>query len=173
MFQTPIADPARLAHKRNLHGGQGPGGFIATNPRWPRQRKGIGHPVEILGHAQIGIIDDIVGAVGAAMAQCRNTSGGQILGVNMIGEHVISLKQGRHAFVQTLKRQAIRGINARRSQDGNGDPSALPPLAQTTLGIDTPASARTFRIEATGFIDTRASTVAINPRRTYVNKPPW
>ena len=147
--------------------------LLPRNARWPGQFEGIGHTVKILGHFQIGIIDDIVNAAGAAVSQCGNAGRRQIIGVNVIGEGIIRIIQGRQTAFQTIQRQTVGGINARCAQDGNGHPGASAPGAKTTFRIYAATSARAFGIRASHFINSCAATITVNPCRTYVNEPPW
>ena len=41
------------------------------------------------------------------------------------------------------------------------------------FGIDPAAGPGALRIEAARFVDQIPATVAINPRRAYVNETPW
>ena len=138
-----------------------------------RQSESRCDPVEIFGHPQIGIIDHIVGPVGAGVAQRGQTGGGQIISMNVVGEDVIRLGQGWQAFFQALERQAVGGINAGGTQNGNPHPGLGAPVTQTLFGIDPASGARTFRIQAPRFVNLRPGTVAVNPCRAYVNKLSW
>ena len=93
--------------------------------------------------------------------------------MDVIGKHVVSLAQRRQAFLQTLERQPVGGINTGRPQDGNRNAVLPPPGPQRMLGIDPASGPRTFRLQATGFIDPGTATIAIDARRTNVNQTPW
>ena len=107
------------------------------------------------------------------MLQRCDTSGSEVVGVDVIGVAVIGLAKRRKGLVQAFDGQAVSGVDARRAQDGDLDASPLAPLAQATFGIDSPTGASALRIQAARFVDLRATTVAINPRRAYVNQAPW
>ena len=138
-----------------------------------RQREGIGHLIEVIGHLQVGIIDDIVDAIGPAIAQGSDTGCGQIVGMDVVGKYIISRSQRRQTFFQTLDRQALGGVNTRRAKDGDGNIVVSPPCAQTALGINTTSGPAAFRMQATGFIDRRASAIAVDTCRTHVNQAAW
>ena len=147
--------------------------FLSRDARRPGQFEGIGHTVEILGHLQIGIIDDIVNAAGTAVPERSDAGRGQIIGVNVIGEGIIRIIQGRQAAFQTVQRQTVGGIDARGAQDGNGHPRASAPSAQPAFRIYAATRACAFGIRASHFVDSCAATITVNPCRTYVNEPPW
>ena len=107
------------------------------------------------------------------MAQRSQAGSGQIIGMNMVGEDVIRLGQGRQTFFQALDRQAVGGINAGGTQNGNPHPGPGAPVTQTLFGIDPAAGARTLRIQAPRFVNPRPGTVAVNPCRAYVNQLSW
>lgn len=168
-----IADPPRLTHERHLHRRQNFFGCLPSHADRPRQFKGIGDTIEILGHQQVGIIDDIVGPVGLAVAHRRQTTGRQVIGVNVVGENIIGGDQRWQPFFQTVERQTVRRINTWRPQDGNPDPGADTPLAQTALGIDPPPGTRALRIKVARLVNACPAAIAINPGRAYVNKLAW
>ena len=107
------------------------------------------------------------------MLQRCDTSGSEVVGVDVIGVAVISVAKRRKGLVQAFNGQAVGCVDTRRAQDGDLDAGPLAPLAQATFGIDPPAGASALRIQAARFVDLRATTIAINPRRTYVNQAPW
>ena len=49
--------------------------------------------------------------------------------MNVVGEDVVGFDQGRRAALQSLDRQAVSGVDARRPQDGNDHPVARTPIA--------------------------------------------
>ncbi len=93
--------------------------------------------------------------------------------MNVVGVHIVIGHQGWRAPLQTLDRQAVGGIDARSTQDGDSNAVAQPPGTQHTLGIDPSAGPRALRIQAARFIDARTGTIAVNPRRAYVNQAAW
>ena len=107
------------------------------------------------------------------MLHGRDAGSRQIIGMNMIGEHIIGRIERRHATLQTLDRQTIGGINPGRSQNRDDNTRFLPPIAQATLGIDSPGGTCTLCIQTTGFVDLRAAAIAINACGTNVNQAPW
>ena len=138
-----------------------------------REIEGVGHPVKVVGHLQLGVINDIVGAIGPSVAQSGDTSRRQIVGMDVIGKYVIGCDQRRQPLGEAFQRQAIRGVNARRPQNGNGNPVLPAPDAQPLFGIHPPSGPAAFRVQATGFVNQRALAIAINPGRTNVDQAPW
>lgn len=107
------------------------------------------------------------------MCHRSDTGGRQIIGMDVVGKHIVSFIQGRHATLQTFDRQAIRRINARCAQNRDGDTSLFAPGTQGPLGIDPTRSTRTFRGKTASLIDLLPLTIAINACRTNVNQAPW
>ncbi|TXT32374.1 MAG: hypothetical protein FD131_366 [Rhodocyclaceae bacterium] len=107
------------------------------------------------------------------MMQRGDAGGGQVVGVDVVGVAVVCGAQGGQRLVQTFDGQTVGGVDAGRTQDGDLDASPLAPLTQAAFGINPPTGPRTLRIEASRFVDLRPATVAINPRRAYVNQTPW
>ena len=97
--------------------------------------KGIGDPIEIVGHFQVRIIDRIVGAIGSTAPQRGDAGSRQIVSVNVIGPHVLFRQQRWQATFEAGQRQAIGGIDSRRSQDADGNAATRPPGSQAALGI--------------------------------------
>lgn len=107
------------------------------------------------------------------MTQGGNAGCSQVVGVNVIGIAVIHCTERRQGLGQALDGQAISRVDARGAQDGDFDAGPLAPLTQAMFGIDATAGAGALRIQAAGFVDLRPATVAINPRRAYVDQTPW
>lgn len=107
------------------------------------------------------------------MAQRGNTGTGQILGMNMVGIHVVSGTQRRQALFQALERQTIGGIDARCAQDGNRHAILPPPGAQATLGVNATRGTAAFRLQATRFVDDLATAITVHPGRTNVDQAAW
>ena len=133
----------------------------------------VGNAVEIVGHFQVGIVDDVVDPIAAAVADDCDAGGGKVVGVDMVGEYIVAVDQRRCAFLPALQRQAVGGVDAGRPQDRHGDAGAPPPGAQGLLGGDTPAGARTFGMAAAGFVDPGAATIAIDAGGANVDQAAW
>ena len=107
------------------------------------------------------------------MCHRSDTGGRQIIGMNVVGKHIVSFIQGRHAALQTFDRQAIRRINAWRAQNRDGNAGLFAPGTQGLLGIDPTRGTRAFRGKMAGLIDLLPLTITINACRTNVNQAPW
>lgn len=138
-----------------------------------RQSKSGSDPIKVIRHLQVGIIDDIVDAIGPTQAQRRDTGGGQIVSVNVIAIDVVGRDQRRQTFLQALERQAVGSINARRPQDADSDTIQPSPAAQAIFGVDAPRRPGTFRMSAPGFVNSGTCAIAIDACRTNVNQPAW
>lgn len=168
MLQANIADAPRFTHERHLHRRHLTRQYLPSQTRRPGQTEGIRHPVKVIGHFEVGIIDHVVGPVGLAVADGRNTGPRQIIGMDVVGEHIITVNQRRQGIFKTRQRQALIGVNTRGAQDADAHPGTPSPVTQTALGIDPAPGARTFRIQATGLINQRTCAITVNPRRAYV-----
>ena len=147
---------------------------VGTRQAWrARQGEGIGDAVEIVGHFQVGIVDDVVDPVSTAVADGGDAGGGQVVGVDMVGEDIVAVDQRRGAFLQALQRQAVGSVDAGRAQDRHGDAVAPPPGAQRLFGGDAAASARTFGMAASGFVDPGTAAIAIDARGANVDQAAW
>ncbi len=107
------------------------------------------------------------------MTQRGDTGSRQVVGMDVIGVAVIGCAQRRKGLVQALDGQTVGGVDARGAQDGDFDAAPLTPLAQARFGINPSSSPGTLRIQAARFVNLRPATVAINPRRAYVNQTSW
>jgi len=107
------------------------------------------------------------------VAQRGNTGACQILGMNVVGIHIVSGTQRRQAFFQALERQAIGGVDARGAQDGNRHAVLPPPETQAALGVNATRGTAAFRLQATRFVDDLASAITVHPGRTNVDQAAW
>jgi len=147
--------------------------FAARYSGGPRKLEGSGDTVEVLGHPEVGIIDDVVGAVAPPVAQRRNAGGGQIVGVNVVGEHVVGFDQRRQALAQAFHRQAVGGIDAGDAQDGDGHAGPPSPGTQAAFGIEPAAGARTLGIDAARLVDLRPAAIAVDAGGANVDQASW
>ena len=148
-------------------------GFGARQARRPWQRECIGDAVEVVGHLEAGIIDHVIDAVTAATPQSGDAGRRQVIGMDVVGEHIVTVDQRRQAFLQALQRQAIGRVNAGRAQDGNSDTGRPPPGPQAALGGDAAGAPCALGIQAAGLVDRRAAAIAVNACRTNINQAPW
>jgi len=122
---------------------------------------------------QLRVVDYVVHPVGPTVALGGNTGGGQIFGVDVVGVGIVLGKQRRQGLFQTLERQAVGGIDTRRTQDADAHPLAAAPGAQAMFGIDPAGGASAFRMAGAGLVDQCPGAIAINPCRTNVDQLPW
>lgn len=168
-----VADAPRFAHEGHLQRRQHLSGSTARQTRWAWQGEGVGDTVEIIGHAQITVVDDVVGATGLAAPHCRDTGSGKVIGMDVVGPRILVGDQRRQPLLQTLDRQTVGGVDTRGAQDADANPIAPAPGTQAALGIDAPGGTWTLGIARTRLVDQRAGTITVNPCRTYVNQLPW
>ncbi len=135
--------------------------------------EGVGDAVEVVGHFQVRVIDRIVGAIGGAAPDRRATGGGEIIGVNVVGIHVLGGDQRWHRLLQARQRQPVGGVDAGRAQDADGDAAARPPGPQPAFGIDAALRPRVGRQAGPGLVDPGAGAIAIDARGAYVDQATW
>ncbi len=94
----------------------------------------------------------------------------EIVGMNMVGEHVMLLDQGRRSIFQSLGRQAVLGINTRYAQNGQARMRAPCPCAQHMFRIHAPPGAGVLRIDMAGFVNQRSLAIPIHAGRADINE---
>ena len=140
--------------------------------RRARQTETVGNQIEIIAHSDFRIVGRIVRPVASSSAQRGTRQPGQIIGMNVIGEHIVVGAQDGLAFSQTGKRKAFCGIDSRGAQDADDD-SAAAERAQLALGVD-PSSGTCGRwLHGAGFVYPTAGTVAIDAGRAYIHDSLW
>lgn len=165
-----IVDEARFGHEgkrqRRQHGGD-------LRPRQAgrtRQREAVGEQVVILAHAQAAVVHDIENPPATGTEERRTGQPGKIVGMDVVGKHVVFRRQHRIAALQARQRQTVGGIDARRAQDGERRAMTAGKAAQTAFGIDAAARTRTQRPQRTALVDESTAAVAIHPGGAYVHK---
>jgi hypothetical protein len=168
-----VANASRFAHERHLQRRQHLGSSTARQTRRAWQGEGVGDTVEIIGHAQIAVIDDVVGAAGLTPPHCRDAGSSQVIGMDVVGPGILIGDQRRQPLLQTLDRQTVGRVDTRGAQDADANTITLAPGTQAALGINASRGTWTLRIARTRLVDQHAGTIAVNPCRTYVNQLPW
>lgn len=135
--------------------------------------EGSGDAVEVIGHFQVRVIDRIVGAIGGTAPDRRAAGGGEIVGVDVIGEYVLVGGQRRQPLFQPRQRQTIGGVDSGRAQDADGDAAPRPPGPQPAFGIDPALRPRVARRASPGLVDPGAGAIAVNARGAYVDQTTW
>ncbi len=137
-----------------------------------RQTEAVGKQIEIVTHPDFRIVGGIVHPVGSSSTERRARQHGQIVGMDVVGEHIVVGTQDRFALGQTGKRKALGGIDSRGAQDADDDSTAAK-RAQLALGVDPSPGTRANRLHGKGFVDPPACTVAIDAGRAYIHDSLW
>lgn len=135
--------------------------------------EGSGDAIEVVGHFQVRVIDCIVGAIGGTAPDRRAASGGEIVGVDVIGIHILVGDQRWQSPLQASQRQTIGGVDTGRAQDADGDAAPRPPGPQPVFGIDPALRPRVGRRASSGLVDPGTGTIAVNARGAYVDQTTW
>jgi len=136
-----------------------------------RQAARVGDQVEPFAHRQPTVVDGVVDAIGTGVEQGRHREAGEVVGVDVVGEHVLGGR--RVATRDALDRQAVGGVDAGRAQDGDAQVATPPKGAQASFGVESATGAGVRRAARASLVDFRAVAIAIDPRRAYVHKALW
>ena len=146
---------------------------LAVHARRTRQGKTVSHRIEIIGHAQFGIIDRIVNAIGCTALQGCTAGPGQIVSMDVVGVDVLIGHQGRHRTLQALDRQPFSRVNAGHAQNTDGDTKATSPGTQGSFRIAAAHGPGIRGGQGARLIDPGSGTIAVNPCCAYVNQATW
>ena len=107
------------------------------------------------------------------MAQRRDAGGRQVVGMNVVGVNVVGVDQRRQPLLQALDGQAVGGVDAGGTQDGDDDAGPPPPGAQAALGIEPTAGARALGIDAARLVDLSPAAVTVDAGGANVDQAAW
>lgn len=124
---------------------------------------------KILAHLQIGIVYCVIHTLRLSAKQRHGDDLRQIIGVNMIGIHVIFNYQRRRALLQPIQRQPIGRINPRHAQNRELASIAQRPATQHALGIHAPLRTSVDRRDWPGLVKENPLAIAINPCGADIN----
>lgn len=94
----------------------------------------------------------------------------EIIGMNMIGEHIMFLHQGRSPIFQSLNRQAVLGINTRHAQNGQTRMRTPCPCAQHMFRIHAPPGAGVLRVDPARLVNQRSLAIPVHAGRADINE---
>jgi hypothetical protein len=135
-----------------------------------RQPAGVGDQVEIIAHRELAVVTGVVGPPGPPAEEGQGQQPGQVVGVDVVGEHVVLGPQHRLALVQPGQRQALgRIVDARRPQQAHPAARAPAEAPQLCLRRHAPGAPGRGRAEAAGFVEPVATAVAIDAGGTYID----
>ena len=93
------------------------------------QAQAVGHLVQVVAQGHLAVVHGVDDALARATQQGGAGNAGQIVGVDVVGDHVVSRHQGRYLLAQPLHRQAVGGVDAGHAQHKGGQGRLL----QTTM----------------------------------------
>ena len=136
-LQAAGVQPAGFAHEAHPHFGQGPGEFGARVARGTGQAQAVGHLVQVVAQGHLAVVHGVDDALARATQQGGAGNAGQVVGVDVVGDHVVGRHQGRYLLAQPLHRQAVGGVDARYAQHEGGQRRLLQAPMARSKGADT------------------------------------
>ena len=80
------------------------------------QAQAVGHLVQVVAQGHLAVVHGVDDALARAAQQGGAGNAGQVVGVDVVGDHVVSRHQGRYLLAQSLHRQAVGGVDAGHAQ---------------------------------------------------------
>ncbi len=133
----------------------------------------IGNQVEPLPHLQIRVVRRVVGSWQCIAGKRARADCGQVVCMDVVRVDIVRIAQHRRAGAQAYKREAIRGVDARRAKNGQRHAVALAPYCKLRLCIRPAHGARTLRMDLARFIDQGTCTIAIDAAGADIDEAGW
>ena len=99
-----VAQPPRLVHEAQQHGRQLGLRLGARDAGRAGQAVQIGREIDIVAHLQLGVVAHVQATLRPAAPQGQHAGPGQIVRMDVVGEHVVLLAQHRCAALQARPR---------------------------------------------------------------------
>ncbi len=113
-----VAQPPRFAHEAQQHGRQAwPSATAQRDAGRAGQTEQIGRMVDVVAHLQLGVVAHVQTTLRPAAPKGQHTGSGQIVRMDVVGEHVVLLAQHRRAALQAPARCAPFAVQARRYRE--------------------------------------------------------
>ena len=84
------------------------------------QAQAVGHLVQVVAQGHLAVVHGVDDALARAAQQGGAGNAGQVVGVDVVGDHVVGRNQGRYLLAQPLHRQAVGGVDAGHAQNQGG-----------------------------------------------------
>ncbi len=139
----------------------------AIHARRSRQAHGIGDLIEIFTHPQLAVVNHIDNAPRAATKDRKPCGDGQIVGVNVVGEHVIADRQRRRAGAQPLDRQTLGRVDAWRAKNCKSLVARSP---HAIFGGNTSLRSRVIGARAARLVNAFARAISVDARCTHIHR---
>ncbi len=149
---------------------------VGARHAWrPGKTTKIGGEVEVVAHAQLGVVADVVDALGRAPVQCRDAGTRQVVGMDVVGVDVVLAHQHRRAAREALARMArpVGGVDARHAQHAHPHAARASEVAHSRLGIGAAKCTVRLRPHRAGLVDARSAAIAIHAAGAGVDQPPY
>ena len=80
------------------------------------QSQAVGHLVQVVAQGHLAVVHGVDDALARAAQQGGAGNAGQVIGVDVVGDHVVGRHQGWYLLAQALHRQAVGGVDAGHAQ---------------------------------------------------------
>ena len=84
------------------------------------QAQAVGHLVQVVAQGHLAVVHGVDDALAWAAQQGGAGNAGQVVGVDVVGDHVVGRHQGRYPLAQPLHRQAVGRVDAGHAQHEGG-----------------------------------------------------
>ncbi len=160
-----VGKPPRFAHEAHLHRRHSRRRGRARYPRWFRQAGKAGHTVEMIAHAQLGVVACVIDALRRTAEQRSHTRARQIVGMDVVGVDVVSGLEHRIAASKPVARiaaGAVERVDAGDAQDVHAARTLAAERTQPAFGIHAPPGACRKGRRRPRFVDPRTAAIAVH-----------
>ena len=140
-----------------------------------RQAGQVGGQVEVVAHQQFGVVAGVVDALRRTAPKRGGTGAGQVVGMDVVGVHILSRPQNGCTALQPVSRVpavTVGCINARDAQHRHHDAGAASEGTHLGFGMYTAPRAVGGGSKRAGLIKGRTGGIAIHTRCAGVNQTP-
>ena len=129
----------------------------------------VGNGVEVFAHLEPRVVGDVVTAIRAAVAQGGDNDSGEVVGLDVVGIHVLIGMQCGQLTLQSFKWQSVAGVDARYAQDADAAALAAGEIAQYRLGVEAATGTCRLWIGASCLADDGTLAIAIDAAGADIN----
>ena len=101
------------------------------------QAQAVGHLVQVVAQGHLAVVHGVDDALARAAQQGGAGNAGQVVGVDVVGDHVVGRHQGWYLLAQALHRQAVGGVDAGHAQHKGGQGRLLQATVARSRDVST------------------------------------